>query len=515
MNAPVGIDGGDGFDTVRIIGTEFADDFVVTDSGVFGAGLNVSYANIEKLVADGAEGDDRFFVLSTGIEVVTELDGGLGSDSFFVGGSPSDAPIPVTSNDFKGHSGIILHSIETGDPAYQGLAIDGVSANVADNEEDFIIVTPSGGVSRVTEGATSGGVGWEYDTYTVRLTREPDSGKQVIINIVPAALPPEDEAKGFRDLEFYDPNSLGDLLPYVNGKQLLPVLIFNSGAGWDAPKTIKFRAVNDTGMEGTRQVFINHTTSNSTDALYSDAKMLSVKVQINDDDRAGVIITPSGTGNTVLEGGFTDTFDVVLTRQPSANVTVNLGVTNSQLSLSQTSLTFSANSADANAWNKKQTITITAINDSTVEGFHTDFITYTVVSTDVDLVQPQALYTVDGDPDRDAFNDGLPDDIPPEKPLSYLFLSQRPLLDQAIQIKYDADGDGGPGGFVNLAKYTNETTACCDIPSPETPWNSSATALRLRSVGRFRRASSTTSPVTTARSSKTLLLISTTTTRPV
>jgi Ca2+-binding RTX toxin-like protein len=457
MNAPVGIDGGDGFDTVRIIGTEFADDFVVTDSGVFGAGLNVSYANIEKLVADGAEGDDRFFVLSTGIEVVTELDGGLGSDSFFVGGSPSDAPIPVTSNDFKGHSGIILHSIETGDPAYQGLAIDGVSANVADNEEDFIIVTPSGGVSRVTEGATSGGVGWEYDTYTVRLTREPDSGKQVIINIVPAALPPEDEAKGFRDLEFYDPNSLGDLLPYVNGKQLLPVLIFNSGAGWDAPKTIKFRAVNDTGMEGTRQVFINHTTSNSTDALYSDAKMLSVKVQINDDDRAGVIITPSGTGNTVLEGGFTDTFDVVLTRQPSANVTVNLGVTNSQVSLSQTSLTFSANSADANAWNKKQTITITAINDSTVEGFHTDFITYTVVSTDVDLVQPQALYTVDGDPDRDAFNDGLPDDIPPEKPLSYLFLSQRPLLDQAIQIKYDADGDGGPGGFVNLAKYTNQT----------------------------------------------------------
>ena len=28
VNAPVDIDGGDGFDTVRIIGTEFADDFV-------------------------------------------------------------------------------------------------------------------------------------------------------------------------------------------------------------------------------------------------------------------------------------------------------------------------------------------------------------------------------------------------------------------------------------------------------------------------------------------------------
>src|SRR4029079_18368533 len=87
VNAPVGIDGGDGFDTVRVIGTEFSDDFVVTDAGVFGAGLNVSYVNIEKLVVDGAEGNDRFFVLSTGIGVVSELDGGLGSDSFFVGGS--------------------------------------------------------------------------------------------------------------------------------------------------------------------------------------------------------------------------------------------------------------------------------------------------------------------------------------------------------------------------------------------------------------------------------------------
>src|SRR5207244_1810074 len=72
-NAPVNIDGGDGFDTVRIVGTEFSDDFVVTDKGVFGAGLNVNYVNIEKLIADGAEGNDRFFVLSTGIDVVTEL----------------------------------------------------------------------------------------------------------------------------------------------------------------------------------------------------------------------------------------------------------------------------------------------------------------------------------------------------------------------------------------------------------------------------------------------------------
>ena len=138
VNAPVGIDGGDGFDTVRIIGTEFGDDFVVTDTGVFGAGLNVSYVNIEKLVADGAEGDDRFFVLSTGLDVVTEIDGGLGSDTLLRRRQPVARAGPVISNDFRGHSGIILHSVEeSSDPAWVGVPIEGLSANVGDNEEEL------------------------------------------------------------------------------------------------------------------------------------------------------------------------------------------------------------------------------------------------------------------------------------------------------------------------------------------------------------------------------------------
>ncbi|HXK37121.1 MAG TPA: hypothetical protein VJ553_06080, partial [Candidatus Paceibacterota bacterium] len=149
LNAPVGIDGGDGFDTVTVIGTEFADDFVVTDHGVFGAGLNITYVNIERVRVDGAEGDDRFFVLSTDADVVTEIDGGLGSDSFFVGGSPSDAPIPVISRDLRGYSGVILHEVESADLLYEGITVDSISANVADNEVPFIVVTESGGVSVV------------------------------------------------------------------------------------------------------------------------------------------------------------------------------------------------------------------------------------------------------------------------------------------------------------------------------------------------------------------------------
>ena len=42
---PVSVDGGTGFDKLVVLGTEFADDIVITAKGIFGAGLNVRYTN--------------------------------------------------------------------------------------------------------------------------------------------------------------------------------------------------------------------------------------------------------------------------------------------------------------------------------------------------------------------------------------------------------------------------------------------------------------------------------------
>ncbi len=130
-NAPVNIDGGSGTDTVRVIGTEFADTFVITSTGVFGAGREINFTNIERLDVVGAEGDDTFYVLSTGADIVVGVYGGLGSDSFSIGG---DTPLvdggidengnPLTFNATEGS-----HDLST----IQGeLIIDGFYP-----EEDF------------------------------------------------------------------------------------------------------------------------------------------------------------------------------------------------------------------------------------------------------------------------------------------------------------------------------------------------------------------------------------------
>src|SRR5262249_34481496 len=137
------------------------DDFVITSNGVFGAGLNVNFVNIESLTIDGGAGDDRFFVLGTNPNWTTEIDGGLGSDAIFVQGpTPANG---VISNTLLGHSGIITHDVESlancspgpctpdGGP-YAGIDVVGISANVADNDTPTVVVTPTGGFSSVVEG---------------------------------------------------------------------------------------------------------------------------------------------------------------------------------------------------------------------------------------------------------------------------------------------------------------------------------------------------------------------------
>ncbi len=189
VNAPVNINGGDGFDTLIVIGTEFGDDFVVTDGGVFGGGLTINFTNIESLRVDGAEGNDRFYVESTGETFLTELFGGLGEDTFNMSG---DTP-PVVSNDLKGHSGIIANDVTFSDDVrYEDLTIYGVSANVADNDEPFVVIRESNGSTIITEDSTSNFL----DYYDVVLSRAPMPGFDVFVKALAPLLTPDQREMG-------------------------------------------------------------------------------------------------------------------------------------------------------------------------------------------------------------------------------------------------------------------------------------------------------------------------------
>lgn len=96
QNAPVSIDGGDGFDTIVALGTPFNDSFVVTSQGIFGAGLTVYYDNVESVELDTLEGNDTIYILSTSASLVTTIIGGQGSDTINVLG---DVVNNIVTND--------------------------------------------------------------------------------------------------------------------------------------------------------------------------------------------------------------------------------------------------------------------------------------------------------------------------------------------------------------------------------------------------------------------------------
>ncbi|MEA2274818.1 MAG: hypothetical protein QOI98_3526, partial [Solirubrobacteraceae bacterium] len=162
VNAPVDIDGGEGVDTMVVIGTEVGDQFVITRDSVQGAGLNVFFVAVERVEVDGMEGNDHFYVLSTDPRVVTTIIGGIGSDTIDVGG---DVTGLIQALSIEGTSGVVNHPITSTDPLYNNIPGDGVQLNVAGPGAGTVIVTQSGGSTTVLEDGGTAAI----DSYTIRL----------------------------------------------------------------------------------------------------------------------------------------------------------------------------------------------------------------------------------------------------------------------------------------------------------------------------------------------------------
>ncbi len=76
-NGAVNIDGGAGHDRVFIFGTVLNDIITIDGNTVTGAGVNVTFTNIEELIVSGLGGDDVFYVLNVTVPTTLIGDGTL------------------------------------------------------------------------------------------------------------------------------------------------------------------------------------------------------------------------------------------------------------------------------------------------------------------------------------------------------------------------------------------------------------------------------------------------------
>ena len=93
------LDGGKGFDTLNVRGTDADDVLVVTKEGLLSDMVAIKAAGVESTQFDAAAGDDMFYVVGSKSTDVTELSGGKGNDTFSMGGLDTEYNLRSANTD--------------------------------------------------------------------------------------------------------------------------------------------------------------------------------------------------------------------------------------------------------------------------------------------------------------------------------------------------------------------------------------------------------------------------------
>ena len=219
---------------------------------------------------------------------------------------------------------------------YDPLADQTVTAATADND--------SAGFSKSKTAVTVSETG-TTDTFTVVLTTQPNSN--VVIDV---SSDDTDEAT-------VSPSSL----------------TFTTG-NWNSAQTVTVTGVADNAVDGNQTgtditLAVNDGSSDNNFDSLSDQS-----VDVTTTDPWGFTVTQSGGTTSVSESGTTDTFTVVLDAQPSSNVVIGVSSGDTdEATVSAASLTFTNSN-----WNSAQTITVTGVDDSIIDGSQNTTITLTV-----------------------------------------------------------------------------------------------------------------------------------------
>ena len=163
-----------------------------------------------------------------------------------------------------------------------------------------------------------------------------------------------------------DSQPTGDVTVTISGHDgtdvsVTPSSLTFTSENWETPQTVTVSAAEDEDVAPDQAVTLAHAVGSVEDTLYNGIDPESVTVTIEEDDAARVSIDP--TEMSVPEGG-DNSYTVVLTTQPSADVTVTIsGHTGTDLSLYGQTLTNDELTFTPVNWNQAQTVTVSADQD--------------------------------------------------------------------------------------------------------------------------------------------------------
>ena len=138
-------------------------------------------------------------------------------------------------------------------------------------------------------------------------------------------------------------------------------LTFTS-SNWDTPQTVTATGVDDDIIDGDISYDVTLSINDgSSDDDFDGLSDQTVSVTNEDDDAAGFTVGAI-SGNTT-EAGTTATFTVVLDAEPASDVVIDVTEADDEGTLSTSQLTFTSSN-----WDTPQTVTVTGVDDSSVDG---------------------------------------------------------------------------------------------------------------------------------------------------
>ncbi|MBD2681053.1 MULTISPECIES: DUF4347 domain-containing protein [Nostoc] len=229
------------------------------------------------------------------------------------------------------HRSVISHAVRSSDSGYRQLPVGNVNVEIEDNEKITV------NVKAIGNGSEESGIPGIIDFILDRAA--PSQGFKINYTIT-----------GAHPISANAATPGVDFLPLTGSIQVDP-----GATGATLNITPIFDILSELPSEDV-------TISIAAGDGYIAGQSNTATIQITDDDVPGLRIIQSGTTTEVVEGGLTDTYQIYLLSQPTADVTVSFS-TSPNGQLDQISpITFTPEN-----WKQPQTVTVTAIDDGKLE----------------------------------------------------------------------------------------------------------------------------------------------------
>ncbi len=136
-------------------------------------------------------------------------------------------------------------------------------------------------------------------------------------------------------------------------------------SNWNVPQSVLVTAIDDVIVDGTRSSLVRfRIVATETTPTYRNAAEVSVFVTTVDNERPGIVVTPTNGSTIVAESGVQDTLNVRLNAQPLTDVWLTILPT---LPADVITLTFYLKFTPEN-WQTPQSVILSSVNDAVVDG---------------------------------------------------------------------------------------------------------------------------------------------------